>query len=255
MNSDSEPKIDVEPAQRQPRETYKGLCRRCQSPYECGAVRYGSELWPFTFYCDPCFDIERAAHDAAEQDARKAKRAEAWAEDVGRDAFTDTDIARLDAALLAKVMSWTYGAKGLLLHGPSGRTKSRMMWLLARRLYVDDGIPLMVLRATKLSRNIGDMMTPAGAIEAQIRALISTPILIIDDLGKEVQSDRWESALIEILDARTSARRPVIITTNYVGDKLVQRYRDRSTGEAIVRRLRDFCGSVSFSTPNPSLSP
>ena len=88
--------------------------------------------------------------------------------------------------------------------------------------------------------------SPAGAIESQIRALISTPVLVIEDLGKEVQSDRWESVLIEILDARTSAQRPVIVTTNYVGDKLIARYRDRSTGEAVVRRLRDFCDSIAF---------
>jgi DNA replication protein DnaC len=241
MQKDSETPI----AENSP-GVYRGQCRRCNAAYECGAVRFGAELWPFTFYCDPCFDIERAAHDANERNAAAAKRAEAWEFDVGREAFKDTDVARLDAAILARVLAWEHGATGLVLHGPSGLTKSRMMWLLARRIYVEDGVPLMVVRATKLGRNVGDAMAPAVAVEGQIRALISIPVLVIDDLGKEAQSERWESALVEIIDARNAARRPLIVTTNYVGERLVERYRDRSAGEAVVRRLRDFCVAIAF---------
>lgn len=230
-------------------QVYQGTCRRCSAPYACGVLRFGSGLWPLMFYCDPCFDIERAAHDQAERDRLRTKRADAWTTGIARDAFTDTDLARLDPALLARVMAWTFGSannKGLVLHGQSGKCKSRMMWLLARRLYVDDAVPLHVVHATKLARKIGDITSRADQIEVQIRALISTPILVIDDLGKEIQSERWESALIEILEARTAAQRHMIITTNYVGDKLVERYRDRSNGEAVVRRLREFCTAIPF---------
>ena len=57
-DSDSLPPPVVPP---QPRDTYQGACRRCQARYECGAIRFGGDLWPFTFYCDACFDTERAA--------------------------------------------------------------------------------------------------------------------------------------------------------------------------------------------------
>lgn len=242
---DSEPPESAQPSNSK-RERFTGTCRRCQAPYACHAIRVGPDIWPFTFFCDACFDIERAAHDAARVAEMRAKRADAWSSDVGREAFADTIVAQLDPVRLAAVVGWVYGPRGLVLHGPSGKTKSRMMWILARRLYVDDGVQTVVARATRLARTLSDLATPAGAIEAQIRALINAPVLILDDLGKEAQSERWESALVEIIDARTAAGRPLIITTNYVGSKLVERYRDRSNGEAVVRRLRDFCTAISF---------
>lgn len=223
-------------------------CRRCSAPFSTLALEVGADLWPTTFYCETCFDIARAEFDAAEREQYRAKRARAWDEDVGRDAFTDTDPARLDARLMARVMAWTHNPKGLLLHGPSGRGKSRLMFMLARRTYVDDAIPVLVTRATAAARKVSDFNNSVGSTEAYIRQLISVPVLFIDDFGKETQSERWESALVEILDARNAARRPCIITTNYVGDKLAERYRDRSTGDAVVRRMREFCTPIGFQT-------
>ena len=221
-------------------------CRRCAVPFSCQAIQVGSELWPTTFYCDPCFDVARAEFDHAEREQYRLKRARAWTEDVGRDAFTDTDPSQLNPRLLARVMAWQHNPKGLLLHGPSGRTKSRLMFMLARRTYVDDAVPVLVTRATACARKVSDFNNSVGSTEAYIRQLISVPVLFIDDLGKETQSERWESALIEILDARNAARRPCVVTTNYVGDKLAERYRDRSTGDAVVRRLREFCTPIGF---------
>jgi DNA replication protein DnaC len=223
-------------------------CRRCSASFSCLALEVGTELWPVTFYCDTCFDVARAEFDAAEREQYRAKRARSWDEDVGRDAFTDTDPARLDARLMDRVMAWRHGPKGLLLHGPSGRTKSRLMFMLARRTYVDDGIPVLVTRATAAARKVSDFNNSVGSTEAYIRQLIGVAVLFIDDLGKETQSERWESALVEILDARNAARRPCVVTTNYVGDKLAARYRDESTGSAVVRRLREFCTPIGFQT-------
>ena len=57
-DSDSLPPSVVPP---QPHDTHHGECRRCQARDECGAIRFGGDLWPFTFYCDTCFEIERVA--------------------------------------------------------------------------------------------------------------------------------------------------------------------------------------------------
>jgi DNA replication protein DnaC len=223
-------------------------CRRCSVSFTCLALEVGENIWPVTFYCDPCFNIARAEFDYAEREQYRLKRARAWEDDVGRDAFTDTDPARLDARLMARVMAWNVGPKGLLLHGPSGRGKSRLMYLLARRTYVDDAIPVLVTRATAAARKVSDFNNFVGSTEAYIRQLIGCAVLFIDDLGKETQSERWESALVEIFDARNAARRPCVITTNYVGDKLAERYRDRQNGDAVVRRLREFCTPIGFQT-------
>ena len=228
------------------RGTVTQSCRRCSAIFSCTSMIVLGSVWPVTFYCERCYDCARAEHEAAEREAYRVKRARAWDDDVGRDAFSDTDMKLLDAQKLARVMAWTFSPKGVLLHGASGKTKSRLMFMLARRVYVDDGVKVYVTRATAAARKVSDLNATPGFVESYIRMLISVPVLFIDDLGKETQSDRWESALVEVLDARGAARRPVVVTTNYVGDKLVERYRDRSTGEAVVRRLREFCQPIGF---------
>lgn len=221
-------------------------CRRCSASFTCVSMNVMGAVWPVTFYCEKCFDLARAEHDNAERETYRLKRARAWDDDVGRDAFTDTDMAMLDQQKVARVMAWKFSPTGVLLHGASGKTKSRLMFMLARRVYVDDGVQVLVTRATAAARKVSEMNASPGFVESYIRSLISVPVLFIDDLGKETQSDKWESALVEILDARGAARRPIVVTTNYVGDKLVDRYRDRSTGEAVVRRLREFCQPIAF---------
>ena len=239
-----------EPVEQTPfravRREVKQSCRRCDAEFTVTATVVCGSVWPATFYCDKCYDVALAEHHAAEKEGYRLKRQRAWDEDVGCDAFKDTDPSRLDPAMVAKVMAWTFGKDGLLLHGDSGKTKSRLMYMLAHRVYVDDGIQLAVVRATKAARKVADFNAAPGSVESYIRLLISVPVLCIDDLGKETQSDRWESALVEILDARGAAHRPCIITTNYVGAELVKRYRDESTGEAVVRRLREFCKPIGF---------
>jgi DNA replication protein DnaC len=75
--------------------------------------------------------------------------------------------------------------------------------------------------------------------------LISCPVLVLDDLGKERLTQRLESDLFAVLDERTSNLRTTIITTNYTGDKLVDRFQNKETGVALVRRLRDYFVAIS----------
>ena len=49
--------------------------------------------------------------------------------------FQNTDPKRLDPTKLKAVLEWKYGAKGLLLAGPTNRGKSRCAWELLKREY------------------------------------------------------------------------------------------------------------------------
>jgi DNA replication protein DnaC len=68
----------------------------------------------------------------------------------------------------------------------------------------------------------------------------NVPLLAFDDLGKERLTARMESDLFAIIDERTSNLRPTIITTNYNGTTLLDRFNNKETGEAILRRLREY---------------
>lgn len=80
-------------------------------------------------------------------------------------------------------------------------------------------------------------------------------ILVIDDLGKDKASEWAVSRIFDIIDARYSARKKTIITTNYGGNALIDRLtpRDRSgnalddvTPAAIVDRLREISQAIKL---------
>jgi DNA replication protein DnaC len=69
---------------------------------------------------------------------------------------------------------------------------------------------------------------------------VACSLLVIDDLGKERLTQRMESDLFAIIDERTSNKRSTIITTNYNGSGLSDRFSNGETGSAIIRRLKDY---------------
>lgn len=220
-------------------------CRRCGVGFETEALPSEFGTLPMRCYCDQCFGLAMADFQRNEREQAMAARLRSWREDAGHDAFTDTDPTKLPSQdRYAKVMRWRFNPKGLVLHGSSGRGKSRCLWALLQRLYVEDGITVRCVRVTSFARIMSDPYRADA--EAYLRALIVIPVLALDDLGKEPSTERWEASLIELLDARSVAGRPVLVTTNYAGDKLVTRFRDPNTGEAVVRRLREFCEPIAF---------
>lgn len=219
-------------------------CRRCGNPFETEMLRSEVATLPMRCYCDACFSValDEFRREEREQEARR--RRSQWLSGPGREAFRDTKPETLPKPeLFAKVTGWKCGPRGLVLYGPSGRGKSRCLWALLERLFVFDLRGIEFVRASSLARTVSD---PLRETEGLLRHLCAVEVLAIDDLGKDLSTERWEAALTELLDIRSIAGRPVLITTNHVGDKLMDRFRDRHTGEAIVRRLREFCEPVSF---------
>ena len=76
--------------------------------------------------------------------------------------------------------------------------------------------------------------------------LINCPLLILDDFGKERLTQRMASDLFAIVDERSTARRATIISTNFNGSTLLERFdnRDKETGVARIRRLKDYYRAV-----------
>jgi hypothetical protein len=71
----------------------------------------------------------------------------------------------------------------------------------------------------------------------------------IDDLGKERLTSRMASDLFAIVDERTVNRRTTIISTNFNGTTLLERFenKDKETGVAFIRRLKDYFKIVGCS--------
>jgi len=161
--------------------------------------------------------------------------------------FRDTEVSRLHPSI-QKAVEWKpEGDKsGLLLHGTTGIGKTRAIWEIIRKQWVESAKRDRQLAYQFLTMRKIEGMIEKGFDDRQharmLEGLIELPFLIIDDFGKERLTQRMASDLFAIIDERSTAKRPTIISTNYNGTTLLERFdsRDVETGKAMIRRLKDY---------------
>jgi DNA replication protein DnaC len=161
--------------------------------------------------------------------------------------FRDTEVSRLHPSI-QKAVEWKpEGDKsGLLLHGTTGIGKTRAIWEIIRKQWVESAKRDRQLAYQFLTMRKIEGMIEKGFDDRQharmLEGLIELPFLIIDDFGKERLTQRMASDLFAIIDERSTAKRPTIISTNYNGTTLLERFdsRDVETGKALIRRLKDY---------------
>jgi DNA replication protein DnaC len=160
-------------------------------------------------------------------------------------AFLKTDINFNN--LISKANSWIQQENkcGVILHGETGTGKSRAAWLIYNRLWLKYAPnSTMFLQMRKFEGLIEKGFDDRNHSDI-LDILINAPVLVFDDLGKEKLTSRLESDLFAVIDERSSNLRTTIITTNYTGDRLVDRFNNKETGVAFVRRLRDYFSAIS----------
>jgi DNA replication protein DnaC len=175
--------------------------------------------------CEACY--ENAKQDSS-RDQTSVKSWEALCPEEFRTPWDD----RLgNRRLLNRVLQFDPSrGRGLLVHGKSDTCKTRIIWRLLRQLS-EAGREWLFVEAIDLLDNI-----PLAAF--------TVPILVIDDLGNDVLTPAKEVRLLKLLRTRCNWHRPVIITTQFVGESLEKRFVETATAQAIIRRLRQFCDDV-----------
>jgi DNA replication protein DnaC len=170
-----------------------------------------------------------------------------------RDSITDADELRrlaLEAGVPERY-SWAVpdGSRnelmakgtGYYLHGVSGDGKSTMAsGMLKGWLAAGMGQALWV-PAVQLMPEISDTYGGKGSETAVVGRYASSPLLVIDDLGKE-NVGRWSlSKLFWLLDARYGAKRPTIVTSQHSPEELgaIMAMQNPETAKAIVGRLHE----------------
>lgn len=130
---------------------------------------------------------------------------------------------------------------GYYLHGVSGDGKSTMASsMLKGWLSAGMGNALWV-PAVQLMPEISDTYGGKGSETAVVGRYASSPLLVIDDLGKE-NVGRWSlSKLFWLLDARYGAKRPTIVTSQHSPEELgaIMDMQNPETAKAIVGRLHE----------------
>lgn len=157
--------------------------------------------------------------------------------------FRATVISKLpNMSLYDQAMKWSYGPRGLVLNGSTGKGKSRIGWrLLEREHYLGRSVAFMdgsfgLEYASRYSKSA------SGTFE-WLEELSTCKLLLMDDVLKIKLTDSAESAIFSIIEHRTTNCLPIIVTTNDTGDSLLARM-SPDRGPAVVRRLREFCDHI-----------
>ena len=100
---------------------------------------------------------------------------------------------------------------GLLLWGDVGTGKSFIAGCIANAL-LDKGVPVLMTNFARLLNKLTDMYS--GDRNAYIDSFKRYPLLIIDDLGMERNSEFAREQVFSVIDSRYRSQLPMIVTTN-----------------------------------------
>lgn len=117
-------------------------------------------------------------------------------------------------------------SKSLLFHGDTGLGKTFMSSCIAKEI-MDKGYTVIYIRAIRLFRLFDDERF--GRLNENIDWLYDCDLLIIDDLGTEVNTKNNTPYLLELINERLDNGKKIIINTNHNFDGLEKLYTKRFT--------------------------
>lgn len=207
---------------------FEGCCKVCNVPLEqpWRLINHPSAPgWHAVNCCDQCYE---AAGKSEQTGLSK------WFEERCPPEFRPAwDPNYASALLLKKCLYWDWKLKrGLILVGKSGSSKTRAAWKIVEQLSRDN-VTWFFATALEVMEGL-----PAEAKK--------TKVLVIDDLGNDRLTPAKEIELLKVIRNRVDWHQPIIVTTQYRGRDLSDRFSDQSTAQAIVRRLREFCDPINI---------
>lgn len=125
--------------------------------------------------------------------------------------------------------------KGLLLFGSVGTGKTFAAVCVANAL-IDKGIPVLV---TKISRIVNIIQERFEGRQAYLDSLNRFPLLVLDDLKAERNTEFVNEIVYDVIDGRCRAKLPLIVTTNLTSDEL--KHPADVTNQRTFSRLFEMC--------------
>lgn len=223
-------------------------CSSCATVSEYTArILDGKERFKPSLCCG-CIDEERKRREEEATAARQAELEDSWRRICPASyRMTDPNFPMMNQALLSGLMQYEPkgDGRGIGLHGPTGNLKTRMMFLVLKKLHFE-GRKVFAISAKRLAKCYSIMYGSDRECDAArhvIRRSYTADVLFLDDIGKERFTEHGQAEFYELVERRTSTLRPILWTANATGAELAAMMSiDR--GWPIVRRLEEFCEVV-----------
>jgi DNA replication protein DnaC len=218
-------------------------CGHCNTPKQC-RIPVGNKALLVGCQC-ACAEREYQAEKAARAEREKRLRIEALRADGIRDKTLTG--CRFDGATataeIAKCKRYAdrwdemYRTNsGLLLWGNTGNGKTFAAACIANQL-IDRGIPAMITSFPHI--------LSAGYDKREISEQMQYyPLVVIDDLGAERESEYALETVYMIIDERYKAKKPLIVTTNLTIEEIFKP--KNMTYQRIYDRVLEMCAPVVF---------
>jgi len=229
-------------------------CSRCGRTVERTPLMVGGKEFTIArVLCDECAVVVESEILREREAQERLQRLQRWNVMCPSD-YRELDSAQLPNAPLARVLSWkvTQGGRGLLLVGPPRVGKTRCAWLLVRRIFLDEAVPVVAVADTEFGHECMRLVNQTS--REWMQRLCAARVLFLDDVGKAAPTERYRQELYHLIEQRTSWRRPTLVITNLNGQELSERI-SNTTGTAIAERLREFCDVICFDQPGDFQQP
>ena len=223
------------------------ICEESGKEFELRQTRYGDIWFPEIKYCDDVlqrFADEERREGIAKRNKLREETRQIWIEENIPYYFkAELDRSKeLDWKAVDRAIKWEYSYdsknESMVLKGETRKGKTRSAYEIIKKNallfpYIDT--------AERIARMLGASLSQSTiAHEKNIKHLCRVKLLCIDDLGKESITHRTQTDLFEIINRRLEHNRPTIITTNFDGESLLQRFPDKELSRPLIARLREY---------------